>query len=261
VSKTDIEVRGAGGWADLIVAISGGSRVRNILPRDAEEVKNWQAALMADLQEPPNSADLSIIGTLGRLMVLELRLGRILFTQGSTLPNGEERPAYSRFCVIVRLKLDLQKSLKFRSSKTALPLAGYLKARSEAPGSTIVDTPTSLHPSRSDRVAAPATRSEAAILDAGDGVFDAPAPGAAANEESSAGANGPPPGVEGRRGDGGDGLAGPSLGIPAASQFEPAKAEPSPFNEEATAKHQGRGGIGGLAGEILRQVEERTAKR
>src|SRR5437867_12946362 len=80
-------------WENAIRAVSGSSRPINIPERELAAVREWVGELEADLTEPPSAADKSLLASLARLALLELRLARSAFIKGTLRKTGEVRPA------------------------------------------------------------------------------------------------------------------------------------------------------------------------
>jgi hypothetical protein len=102
-------------WERAIRAVSGASRAINIPAAELAAVQGWVADLEADLTEPPSAADKSILASLARLALLELRLSRSVFVKGAVRKTGEVRPAIVELRQVVRLKADLLARLSFRA--------------------------------------------------------------------------------------------------------------------------------------------------
>jgi len=234
-------------WRAVVQGLSGASRVRRVLPAEVAAVQAWLAQLELDLTHPATSADVSLLGSIGRCAILETRLARIVFERGAFKRGGEVRPAIGELRAIIRLKSDLLARLEFRREPRKLvdlrDAWRDTSTRTEAAGATNGDSAPSVPTRGADRAAAPATASERAALDVGGGVFNAPAPGVAAARLSiSAGgvspgigtseANGPLPG-DGRRGGDGSGVE-PSPATSAAPQ-----SPPGPFDSQAARKQAG----------------------
>ena len=100
-------------WALIFQHATGSSRLTGSkAERDA--LAAWLCALEADLVDPPNAADRSVLGSLARVALLELRLARECFNRGLIRDRVEIRPALPELRQVIRLKADLLSRLNFR---------------------------------------------------------------------------------------------------------------------------------------------------
>jgi hypothetical protein len=100
------------------------------MPSEVAGAYGWVSALRADLEHEPTAADESILASIARLQLLELRLSRTIFGHGAVRRNGEVKPALTELRGVIRLKADLLRQLTFRDgTKPMATLEHYLATR------------------------------------------------------------------------------------------------------------------------------------
>jgi len=101
-------------WRTLLLRPQGAGGPTNVPPEELDATIKWLCELEASLEDP-SPVDLSVIGSLGRITLLELRLARSVFKDGCITSKGQAKDALTELRHTTRLKLELLSRLPARS--------------------------------------------------------------------------------------------------------------------------------------------------
>lgn len=98
-------------WRAAILGAAGLVDVPNVSPDEVKAVAGWVAAMRDEL-ESPTAADDALLGTLGRIALIELRLSRHVYSKGAVTARGEVRPALAELRQVQRLKAEVLRDVR-----------------------------------------------------------------------------------------------------------------------------------------------------
>jgi hypothetical protein len=117
----------------VIKGILGASKLRNVQPQEAHAVACWAEDLEAALAHDPTPRDVWLIGSVAKLVIIQLRLNRKVSIDGSTKADGSPSAALTELQKVTRLASDLLQKLKLREgADQPLDIATYWGASGDA---------------------------------------------------------------------------------------------------------------------------------
>ena len=121
-------------WRIVLLRPQGAGGPTNVPPEELDAVITWLGELEESLTDP-SPVDLSLLGSLGRISLLELRLARSVFKDGAMTSKGAVKSALTELRATTILKLKILSRLPARS-----------KARPDVEPLTFVDHDAEVKP-------------------------------------------------------------------------------------------------------------------
>jgi hypothetical protein len=130
-SPADLECRPklpppGGNWEVAMQALSGSLKTKGFPPQEIAAVVGWIAALEGEMPVV-GAKERALLGTLGRVVLLEHRVFRLLCDRGLTTQRGEVKGLLAEFRTLAGLKASLLARLKVRKEPKPLDLGSYLQ--------------------------------------------------------------------------------------------------------------------------------------
>ena len=117
-------------WATVLLKPGGACDPRRFHHGETRAVCAWLDVMRNELEPPVTSGDIAILGSIGRVSLIELRLARSVAVHGITDTAGHPKQTAAELRAYVRLKADLIGKLRFRRGAAEVSLADYLDASS-----------------------------------------------------------------------------------------------------------------------------------
>ena len=101
-------------WRELLKNTLGAGSLGNIPQEELSATLDWLQALEDGLASSPTPVDVSLLGSLARLNLAELRLARTMFKTGTVSRKGEIKASLVELRHVAALKASLLGRLRFR---------------------------------------------------------------------------------------------------------------------------------------------------